>query len=219
LKIKAVVFDLDGTILDTKALIIEALIKTVERFKIKLKIENKKIGDYLYLNNMDSFLKAILKDEDLDNLNLFKKYYIDYYNKHCIGRACFYKGIDVLLNKLKYKFSLFIATSKYTICAKQELEHLSLASNFIEIYGTDFKTPHKPDPYILNLIANKYNLKAEEILMIGDIGTDILFGINFNTYTAAVTYGIWTKETFIAENIIPDYFIDKTDDLVKILFD
>jgi len=219
LKIKSIVFDLDGTLLDTKALIIEALLKTVERFNIKLKINNENIGSYLYLNNMDSFLNAILKTEDLEHLNLFKKYYIDYYNKNCVGRASFYEGVDVLLKSLKNKYSLFIATSKYTFCAKQELEHLKLDSYFTEIYGTDFKTPHKPDPYILNLISNKFNFKAAEMLMVGDIGTDILFGKNYNTYTAAVTYGIWTKETFIVEGIIPDYFLSSPSDLLKILFD
>lgn len=216
LKIKAVIFDLDGTVLDTKSLIIEALENT---FKIlDVKVVNNDFEKYLYFSRMNDYLEAVIDKTEYKRINTIKNFYINYYNKHCIGRAKYFKGVDSLLEKLEKDFLLLIATSKFTDCAKKELTDNNLDKHFTFIQGADSNIPHKPDPYILNMFSNKYNLEPETIVMIGDTGNDILFGKNYGTHTIAVTYGIWNKEAFKNQGIMPAYFAETVEEIYEKIY-
>lgn len=203
---KAIVFDLDGTLINTKSYIVKSIIETLKYFNIKLTVKNSEVDSFLYFSSMDDFFKRIMDESEYSKIGELKHYYITHYDKKAAGKASLYPGIFDLLLELKNKYKLFIATSKFTNCAIKELEENKVAKFFCEIQGTDFGIPYKPNTFILEKFSNTYNLKADEIIMIGDTGNDILFGKNFGTKTIAVTYGIWKKENFIRENIVPDYF-------------
>lgn len=211
MKVKALIFDLDGTILDTKSLILEALDST---FKIlNIKIAKPDFEKYLYFSSMNDYLQVVIDETEHQKINLIKNIYINYYNKNCVGRAKLFCGIDRLLENLNKDYLLLVATSKFTECAKKELKENDLDKHFQYIQGSDPNIPHKPDPYILNMFSKKYSLEPQEIIMIGDTGNDILFGKNFGTHTIAVSYGIWNRDAFKKQGITPDHFVDTVEDI------
>ena len=73
----------------------------------------------------------------------------------------------------------------------------------------------KPNPQMLLEICSNFKLRPDEVLMVGDTDRDVLFGKNAGCHTCVVHHGNWSKERFIRENIIPDFFLEKFDDLLN----
>ena len=203
---KAIVFDLDGTLLDTKTYIVQSISSVLSEFNIKLVVPSSEISKYIYLSSIEDLFKRVMDECEYSKISQIKDYYIKHYYKEYANSSKLFDGVFELLNELKKDYKLFIATAKFTDCAKKELKNCGVSKFFNHIQGTDIGIPHKPNTHMLKMFADKFTLKPDEIIMVGDTGNDILFGKNFGSITIAVTYGIWTKEMFIRENIIPDHF-------------
>ncbi len=213
--IKALVFDLDGTLVDT----LLDLATTTNELLVEYdypEIDTNKYREFIG-NGISKLIERAIKYVNGDlrlHKEIFEKFKIEYNNK-CLRHASLYEGIRELLNILKNeKYFLFVNTNK-----NQEISLIMLnalfPNTFIKIYGDSFDYPRKPDPYILNLIKKDYNLDDEEILMIGDSNVDIFTAHNSNIKAVGCTYGFRGKEELILAKA--DYLIDKPLDLLKIL--
>ena len=77
----------------------------------------------------------------------------------------------------------------------------------------------KPADFMLENIANKFNLKREQICMVGDrLDTDIMFGKNGGLTTALVLSGVTSEEQLLSpeNNVIPDYYMTKLPELLEV---
>ena len=189
---KTVIFDLDGTILDT----LEDLKNAVNH---GLKSRNYPLKDLEYVrkaigNGTQVLIKRCLPDsisEDERQLvfNSFKSYYL----KHYADNTKPYPGIVDMLLTLKGKCQLVVLSNKdHDLVLK--LINKEFPGLFDIIQGTYFDKPKKPNPYLINKIVEENKLDKNECLYIGDTNVDKETADNSGLKYKLVNYGFRNKE-------------------------
>jgi len=208
-KYNTFIFDLDGTLIDSSADIIDGVNYTLNKFDLPPK-SNQEI-----MNNVGKGLKYLLQKTmppDFSEESVLKAYYIqkEYYEiKTILAKP--YKGVIELLNSLKKNNkNIFLVTNKPQKATLEVLKSLELTNYFKEILGADALKEHKPSPYPINYISEKYNLPKNNFLFIGDSVTDYETAINAEIDFAFVKYGYESKK------IEANYKLDNILDLLEI---
>lgn len=209
--IKAVLFDLDGTLIDTNELIYDSFYKT---FKNKLGIELKReeIVDFFGRPLGEPFKKHA-KEEDVADL---VAYYREY-NESIHDNMCFaFEGVKELLTTLKEKgIKIGIVTSKRAELAIRGMKIAGIY-DFMDIIITPESTDlHKPNPDPALKACSDLGIEPKEAIMVGDSHYDIFCGKSAGCKTCAVNY------TFIGIEKLkksePDYFIDRPEDILNLI--
>ena len=209
---KYVLFDLDGTIIDTLEGLKNAVNYALSTYNYPLRTLNEIrlfIGNGVQKLLERSFPEGTSK-EDLQNaFNLFA----DYYEKHFIEQSTPFKGMLEMLTRLKEKYTLAVVSNKNDPFAK-ELVEFYFPKIFTVIQGTYNDKPKKPDPYIVNMCLEQLGAKKEECLFVGDTPVDVQTAINSSLKRIVVTYGFRSKEELI--KVVPNEdFVDSIDELEK----
>ncbi|MBN1115050.1 MAG: HAD hydrolase-like protein [Oligoflexia bacterium] len=212
--ITAVVFDMDGTLIDTTGQIVSALSAALKNYGIEPAVEESKLG-MLMGRTLQDTLSVVLPGDKIKYADLVAGYYIDYYYKNFTGKASAYPYVAEVLGYLSERgCKIAVATTKHTDCAISEIDGAGLAGFIDVIEGTDPGIPHKPDPFLYFRICDFFSVAPGSTVMVGDSGRDIEFGKNAGAGTVAVTYGAWQRDRFISESIVPDIFIDNIKELL-----
>lgn len=208
--LKHVIFDFDGTLIDTNELIINALYETVKN------ILNRKISRHDLLAVLGKYLDDQMKYFSIEKYEEMMLYYKNYYSMHQDTMVKKFEGIDELLKKLKSlgcKIAITSAKGRNGILHGLELFNLKQYIDFIvSAYDIENKKPH---PECIYKALEYFKCQKEDIIIIGDSPYDILCGINAGIKTALVSWTIFPKEKF--EGIVPDYIIDKPSDIINIV--
>ena len=217
MEIKAIIFDLDGTLIDSSKGILDSLFKAMEIYGIKPAIT--KLDSHFFMGkSLGETLDILIPGAEQDILKKVGDYYVSHYYDNYIDKAETFEGVPETIKALKKKgFKMAVATAKHTYCAQAELASSGIIDFFQEVRGRDEGVPSKPDPKLLFEICNKLDVNPSQTLMVGDTDRDVLFGKNAGSFTCAVTYGNWSKQKFIKENIIPDFFVDKFPEIISLL--
>lgn len=210
--IKAVLFDLDGTLLNTLKDLNEASNNTLRYFNLPLVTINQTkqfIG-----NGVKMLLKRSAFNADIDYelaYEVFKKYY----RNHIKDYTSVYDGIIDVLKYLKSKnIKIAVTSNKY----QEGVEILvnDLLNPYIDIaLGSSETVKVKPHPDMVNIVLDKLNVSSDQCLFIGDSDVDIITGKTNNIKTIGVTWGY--KDKKVLENEKPDYLIDNQLELIKII--
>lgn len=211
---KTILFDLDGTITNSGEGIIRAVSYALEKMKIEIP-EQKELYSFIGPPLIDSF-KQYYHLDDL-KANVAVDYYRDYYQKQGIYENHVYEGISELLLTLKTAgCTLYIATSKPEIYAKQILAHFDLSKYFAGIFGASLDGERSKKGDVI-----QYALKAaaitqlEEALMVGDRSHDIIGAKENKLSSIGVLYGFGDQvELKIAG---ADYIAATPKDIEKII--
>lgn len=207
---KLIIFDCDGTLLDTFSLIQKS---TIETFKLLL-------PDYKYtLEEIDSFFGPLLDDSfkkyastkaELDNLiATYKK--INKALMHSNIRA--YDEILELLVALKnLGYILAIVSNKSSEAIIQGLKLTKIEQFFDKIIGAEMVASAKPHPEGINKLIDFY--QPEKTIMIGDTIIDIKAGKNAFVYTIGCTWCKTSREEF--EKVVADFIVDHPLEIQKI---
>jgi len=214
MKITTVVFDLDGTLIDSSQGILDSLFKAMEYYSVEPVVT--KLNSHFFMGkSLDETLRVLLPSESNEILKKVGDYYVNHYHDNYMNSAVTFNGVVETINILHKKgFKLAVATAKHTFCAEAELKSAGIRNCFKVVKGTDGGVPPKPDPTLLFMVCKELKVLPAETLMVGDTDRDILMGKNARSFTAAVTHGNWSKEKFIKENVLPDFFLDKFNELL-----
>ncbi len=186
MEVDVILFDLDGTLLDSK----EGITKSVQYAlgKMGISIEDR--------DDLVKFIGPPLKES-------FEKYYgvdgveaIRLYREHFVGEMKMlenemYPGIEKLLQDLVAKGkTLIVATAKPTVYSKTILEHFDLAKYFLEIQGSELDlTLTQKEEVIAAILARHPKFSKESMVMIGDREHD-MYGAKVNVLSSiGVLYG------------------------------
>ncbi len=213
MKVKAIVFDLDGTLIDSSKGILDSLFKAMEVYNVTPAIT--RLDSHFFMGkSLPETLDVLMPGANKFVLRKVADYYVSHYYDNYIDKAETFEGVKETIKLLREKgFKMAVATAKHTYCAQAELKSSGLIKYFDEVRGRDEGVPAKPDPTLLLEICEKLGVSPDQTLMVGDTDRDVLFGKNAGTYTCAVTYGNWSKDKFMKENIIPDRFVDTFTEL------
>lgn len=217
--IKAFVFDLDGTLVDTVKDIGQSVNYSLKKngfLPIDLDIYYKFIG-----NGSKKLIQRALNYQNLSDVSksLFEKIYTDYlnyYQKNVCVLSKPYKNVSTSLNKLKsLGYKLFVVTNKPLVPANKLIEKL-FPNIFDKVYGINVDTPVKPNPYLIEFLCKENSLKCDELVYIGDSDVDMQLANNSNIINKiACLYGYRPKEELLSYN--PKLAINDFAEIFKII--
>ena len=212
-KVDLLIFDLDGTLVDTRvdlANSVNYVLQSLGRRPQALETIIRNVGD-----GVRKLLERSLKDgQEAMMATAITKFNV-HYKEHLLDHSQLYPGVkDVLLHFAGKK--LAVVSNKPKQFTHTILEGLGLGRRFSHIIGGDSLPTLKPSPEPLRHVMKKVGSNPQDTAMIGDSPSDILAGRAAGTITCAVTYGYRERELLIKAG--PDMLIDALPDLAHRLF-
>lgn len=207
-------FDFDSTLADTRDVAVTA---TQKAYALKgLAIPSREaVVSYMGVPIEVSFAK--MAQEPLDEATLADLYDVfraQYQVAEQLGITLF-DGMATILKTLKQRGeNLFVVSSKHSVPLQRNLTQLGLGTTFTAISGSDMVAHYKPAPDgILNLLQ-RFELAANESVMIGDAKYDMQMGKNAYIATAAAMWGAADPTSVKAES--PTYLLQTPAELVNL---
>lgn len=196
---KLIIFDLDGTLLDT----IEDLGNACNYALKKCGFPERDMSEYNSLVGRgiyNLFRKALPPEADGDEYVMkMKEFFIPYYDMHKTDRTRPYKGIPELLEKISDSgIKLAIASNKYQDGTEKLAEKFFRKYKFEAILGQRDGMPIKPDPEIVYEAMQAAGIEDKsDVVYVGDSDVDMITGNNAGVRTIGVTWGFRTKEELL----------------------
>ena len=175
MKYQAIIFDLDGTLLDTIEDISAAINTALEKCGYPHRYDREGTK-YLIGDGADALVRRALKEKggDLQAFTELKGFYMPIYREHNCDKAKPFEGlVETLVSLEKEGVSLFVATNKPDALAQVVLEKKMPEVSFKSIVGVKEGDPVKPDPYSVDLIVDRFGLDKKKTLYVGDSHVDI----------------------------------------------
>jgi phosphoglycolate phosphatase len=214
LTLKAVLFDLDGTLIDSKRDIAASANATRQKFGFSPLPEDV-IGTFVGYGIMALLSKAI-ETENSARLEEAHQIFKAHYREHCVDYTVPYPGAIELLENLKTrKVQLGIVSNKPQEFTDLILEKLKLAPYFGVAFGPEATVNKKPHPEPLLTALERLAAKSSESVMIGDSPVDIEAARAAKMLVGVVTHGYVSKEVLNASD--PDWIVDSLSEFTDIL--
>lgn len=205
-QLSAFVFDLDGTLIDSTETLLEGLSYTLSPWSIE--VSEKLIEDIRGSTAQELFSHFNFTQEEqrlaFERLNFFFKN-----NFHQIN---LFPGIEELLQILQASgIRIALWTARDTASAELILNAKGIAHYFEYIMGHTGLEKNKPHSDGLDLLLNKMNIPANQVIMIGDHDHDIIGGKSSGCHTARV----WWGETAVIPTVEAEYNFQKVEELIQ----
>jgi phosphoglycolate phosphatase len=201
--IRLLVFDLDGTLIDSRLDLIHsvnAMLHHIGRPELDGNVIASYVGD-----GAPALVRRALGDTDDERLRREAlEYFLGYYRLHKLDHTTVYEGIPEVLAKLAeppdgaasngvpatgVQREMAVLTNKPVNPSRDIVRALGLGDLFVCVYGGNSFTTKKPDPLGVRTILQETGFAADNALMIGDSAIDVLTGRNAGLWTCGVTYG------------------------------
>ena len=213
MKNKYIVFDCDGTLVNTYPLIMETFRRTFKKFLPDYILEEDELNSFFGPSLRKTILKYF-KEEQVDEV--IKGY--REINRSLMPTWIYaFEGIvDVLKYLKQHDYPVSILSNKAYDMIMLGLELTNLEEYFDVIIGYEQMPEHKPDPSGIDVIKTFYHTNdLNNIYLIGDTLIDIKTAQNAGIHSVGVTWCITKRETFESANT--EYIIDHPSELIKIL--
>ena len=210
---RIVVFDLDGTLVDTAPDLINALNFVLDREgvpPVPLASARNMIGAGAR-KLIERGLEVADRVVSVGDLDRMMRDFIDYYAEHIADESRPFEGLDAALDDLQVRGCRFaVCTNKLEWLSKLLLDRLKLSARFAAICGADTFGVAKPDPAILHQTIARAGGQSSASVMVGDSGTDIGAARRAGIAVIGVQFGY--TDVPIAE-LKPDRLIGHMKDL------
>jgi phosphoglycolate phosphatase len=186
--VRALVFDLDGTLIDSKldlALSIDATLKHMGRASLPHELIYSFVG-----NGAAVLVRRALGDSVTDaEADEGHRFFLAYYRDHMLDNTVTYPGVREALESLGHH-PMAVLTNKPVRFSEKILEGLGIASYFRCVYGGNSFETKKPDPEGMNVILRAFELQPREAMLVGDSDVDVRTARNAGTWACGVSYGL-----------------------------
>lgn len=205
------IFDLDGTLINTLEGITVSVNHTLKELKIPYEYSEEEVKTFIGRGARRLFRLAMKREFSEEEYELYLKYY-----KEDQIVSSVYEGVEETLKTLEENGIKLLIYSNKPNEVSQPLIKAKLGDiNFLHIQGQDPQYPPKPDVTLLLKLLKKYNLIDKKGLYVGDSIVDIETAKNANLENCILTYGYGDKKEI--EEGSPTYKINKFEDLIKIV--
>lgn len=204
---KLVIFDLDGTLLNTIAdLAASANYALVQNgFPARTEEECRSFVG----NGIDKLLERALPSgqQTPENVARLKPAFLAHYDQHNADLTTVYPGVTELVDGLyKQGVGLAVLSNKYQAAAEKLVKHYFPAVSFVAVIGQRPGIPTKPNPVGVYEILQLANAKKEDVLYVGDSDVDVLTAQNAGVPCCAVSWGFRSRVQL--EGLSPDILVD-----------
>ncbi len=211
MKYKNIIFDLDGTVTDSKPGIVKGVQYALHCYGVDEPDLDKLtsfVGPPLYKSFMNYL--GCSEDEAKEVVDCYREYYAE----TGLYENALYDGIEALLYKLKEKgYRLLIASSKPRIYVKRILSYFRVMRYFDIVEGSELDSKRTDKAELLSYVLAKWDLKADECVMVGDRKHDILGAKANGMDSIAVGYGYGSEDELSKAG--PTYFFSTIEELEK----
>ena len=215
--VKLIIFDLDGTLLDTVSSIAHFCNEALKKFGLPVNPEK----DYKFFAGDGAKLlvhRALSANnvETEENFENVYKYYMTQYNQNSTYKTTHFEGMPEVLQKIKDRgIAIAIATNKPVPILMPLLPRFFPENFFDFVFGADAGYPLKPDPYCVEFLIEKAKVSKDEVLYVGDTGTDMLTGKGAGVKTVGVLWGFRDEEEL--KNTGADVIIKSPSELLNLI--
>jgi phosphoglycolate phosphatase len=210
--VRALIFDLDGTLIDSKRdliLSVNAMLKEMGREQL----HEDTISGYIGHGAPQLIGRALGESATEAERERALKFFLGYYEDHKMDTTCAYPGVAEGLEQLA-ALPMAILTNKPVRISRRILEGIGLAKYFRVVYGGNSFETKKPDPLGAHAILREFGAAPNEAILIGDSEVDVQTARNAGTLAAAVNYGFGTHDR--AQHPA-DVYLDRLSELVPLL--
>ena len=207
--LKAIIFDLDGTLINTPEMIMAAFKKTILEHHPNYELSKEEITNVLG-QTLDLAFKDFVNEEVVieDMINSYRNYTTNH-DFEIKG----YKHLENVLKKLKsLDYLIGIVTSKTNYVVFENLRDLKIENYFDCIVTHQDTVLHKPNPDPILCALNKLGISPDEAVYIGDHENDIVAGRNALVKTGLMAY---SHRFYEAELESPNYIFKDLRDILK----
>lgn len=185
-----VIFDLDGTLLNTIADLASASNYALR--ETGFPEHAPEAYPYFVGNGVRRLLERVLPEDARtpDNIDTMLRHFRHYYDAHMADLTRPYPGIDDLLRDLRgHDISVAVASNKYQLAVERLIHHFFPSIEWAAIEGQKEGVPVKPDPSIVFEILSKHPTPKAEVLYVGDSGVDMDTARRAGVTSVGVTWG------------------------------
>ena len=189
--IKLVIFDLDGTLIDSRLDLINsvnAMLRHVKHSELPGEVVASYVGD-----GAPMLVRRALGDPDDEKF--FKdalEFFLAYYREHKLDHTVVYEGILEALSQIHGNGAsrkMAVLSNKSVNPSRAIVEAVGLAQFFVRVYGGNSFETKKPDPLGVETLLRETGTARENAMIVGDSSVDVLTGRNAGIATCGVTYG------------------------------
>jgi phosphoglycolate phosphatase len=216
--IKLVVFDLDGTLIDSRLDLVHsvnAALRHIGRPELPDDVIASYVGD-----GAPILIQRALGGETVDEATVRRglQFFLSYYREHKLDHTTVYAGIQEALRAIQNSSAGFprkmaVLSNKPVGPSRAIVEALGLGHFFTQIYGGNSFATKKPDPEGVRTLLQESGVNPEEAAIVGDSHVDVETGRNAGLWTVGVSYG-FAPHTLQASP--PDVLVDTPKELAEI---
>lgn len=204
---KLVIFDLDGTLLNTIADLANSTNYALNQLGFPTHEPEK--YNFMVGNGINKLFERALPEGEKTEENVLRvrREFIPYYDRHNADESRPYPGIPELLETLQAKgVQLAVASNKYQAATEKLIAHYFPNIKFIAVFGQRDGVNVKPDPAIVEDILRISGTPKQEVLYVGDSGVDMQTARNAGVTACGVTWGF--RPLAELESFNPRYIIE-----------
>jgi phosphoglycolate phosphatase len=188
---KLVIFDLDGTLIDSRLDLIHSVNAMLRHFN-RSELPGEVVASYVGDGAPMLVRRALGDPRDARFFKEALEFFLLYYREHKLDHTTVYSGIPEALTQIQANGpgrKMAVLSNKPVNPSRQIVDALGLAKFFVRVYGGNSFETKKPDPLGVKTILNETGMAAEHAMIIGDSSIDVLTGRNAGIGTCGVTYG------------------------------
>ncbi len=208
---RLIIYDLDGTLVDTRLDIIQSVHHMLREMG-EPPMPDDVIQSYVG-RGLSELIKRCLRTDDDARAAEGVRRYRAYYAHHYADHSRLYPGTREVLEHFKGRRQV-VVTNKAAPFSQQLLERLGVAGYFAEIITGDGDYPNKPDPTSTLAVIERAGVTKDSTLLIGDSEVDIHTGRNAGVFTVAVAHGFAGRREL--ETLKPNLLVEGFPELVAV---
>lgn len=186
--IRLIIFDLDGTLIDSKADLVQSVNATRQMLGLAA-LESETVSSYVGNGVAALMQRALGKAGVDDEVNRAVDLFLSYYHDHMLDHTVTYPGVREALGQLD-GVRMAVLTNKPVRFSREIIKGLGIDGHFMAVYGGNSFSQKKPDPVGVFTLMQEAQAERGQTLIVGDSETDIQTGRNAGVRTCGVTYGL-----------------------------